>query len=189
MTDIRRAQTWECNEARADAEDVPPAHDTVGLWPDHPRFSAVVDRVQGDVAELVVATSNSHPRAPDLGDCVDVHVEKLLEQDRWSLKSDAADVEDSAADPPLVTDGGQCAGTTDHEFDVGDCFIELDNFKYKITNRMLDVDTGDVLYRLAGFGESAGNVSKVLTESKLKSGFDRYVEPGTDDSAGGSDDE
>jgi len=104
MTDIRRAQTWECNETRADAEDVPPAHDTVDLWPDYPRFSAVVDEVVDDAVAMTVATSNSHPRAPELGERVDIHVEKLLEQPRWSLKSEARSSEREQT--PVVADGG-----------------------------------------------------------------------------------
>ncbi|MDS0258588.1 hypothetical protein NDI56_04075 [Haloarcula sp. S1CR25-12] len=108
---VQRGQTWTCNEARADPDDVPAAHDTVDLWPDYPRFSAVVDAVAGDVAELVVGTSNDHPRAPDLGDRVDLHTSKLIKQERWSLKSDIG--ESDADDPPVVTDGGQCADRTD----------------------------------------------------------------------------
>jgi len=113
VSNIRRAQTWTCHEANADPDTVPGSHDSVSLWPDYPRFSAVVDCVQDGVAELTVGTSNSHPRAPDLGDRVDVHVDTLLEGDRWSLKSDAVGVEESAEDPPLVTDGGQCAGSSE----------------------------------------------------------------------------
>lgn len=85
---VRRGQTWECHEARADPDAVPAPHDTVDLWPDHPRFAAVVDDVVDDVAAMTVGTSNSHPRAPDLGDRVDIHVDRLREQERWQLDSD-----------------------------------------------------------------------------------------------------
>ncbi|MDS0280041.1 hypothetical protein NDI85_19845 [Halomicroarcula sp. S1AR25-4] len=108
---VRRGQTWTCNEAHADAADVPPAHDTVSLWPDYPRFAAVVDRVEGDVAQLTAGTSNSHPRAPDLGDTVDIHVDRLHGQARWSLTSAASTTED----PPLVTDGGRVEDDVVHD--------------------------------------------------------------------------
>jgi len=87
---VSAGQTWRCDEAAADTESVPPAHDTVDLWPDYPRFAALVDEVVNDVAALVVGTSNSHPRAPDLGDRVDVHVDQLVGDDRWSLKGGSA---------------------------------------------------------------------------------------------------
>jgi len=102
-TRVQVGQTWQCDEHQAAADAVPEPHDTVDLWPDYPRFAAVVDAVEGDVAQLVVGTSNSHPRAPDLGDRVDIHVDTLREQARWLLKSDAV----AAEDPTLVTDGGQ----------------------------------------------------------------------------------
>jgi len=88
MKEIQRGQTWECNEARAEPDSVPEPHDTVDLWPDYPRFAGVVDRVVEDVVEMTVGTSNSHPRAPELGQTVYRHVDKVRERDRWRLKSD-----------------------------------------------------------------------------------------------------
>lgn len=138
MTEVRRAQTWSCNEARADADDVPPAHDTVTLWADHPQFSAVVDRVVDGVAQLTVTMSNDHPRAPDHGEIVDVHVETLQGQARWSCKSDAPSAQ---AGDEIVTDGGLphcevggCAATVaglEDGRDVSRGLVCTDCFDYK----------------------------------------------------------
>jgi len=79
---VERGQRWKCNEARADADDVPEGHDVL-LWEPHPRFTAVVDDVLDGVAELTVATGNSHPRTPEFGEKVDIHVDRLVGDDRW----------------------------------------------------------------------------------------------------------
>lgn len=110
--DVRAGQTWRCDEAAADPDAVPDGHDSVRLWADHPRFSALVDEVVGDVAALVVGTSNSHPRAPDLGDRVDVHVDRLLAADRWSLKREGNETE-TPDQPVAMTDGGIDQSTSD----------------------------------------------------------------------------
>lgn len=80
--EISRGDTWECNEARADPDDVPEPHD-VELWEPHPRFRALVDRVQGDYVEMTVVSSNSHPRSPEFGDHIAASAEKLQSQPRW----------------------------------------------------------------------------------------------------------
>lgn len=82
---IQPGQSWECNEARADPDDVPAGHD-VPLWEDYPRFTAVVDDVLDGLVELTVATGNSHPRTPTLGTTIDVHVDELEDDDRWRKK-------------------------------------------------------------------------------------------------------
>lgn len=82
MPEVEPGQRWQCNEARADSDDVPDAHD-VTLWEDQPRFTAVVDDVLDGVAELTVATGNSHPRTPTFGETLDIHVDTLAGDDRW----------------------------------------------------------------------------------------------------------
>jgi len=88
---VRPGQTWACNEKHASPNTTPPAHKSVRLWPDYTRFHGIVDAVVCDVAALVVGTSNSHPRAPALGDRVDIHVDTLHEENRWSLHKPVAD--------------------------------------------------------------------------------------------------
>ncbi len=92
---VTPGQSWTCDESRADPEDVPEPHD-VPLWAPHPRFSAVVDRVEDDLVELTVTTGNSHPRTPDFGADVVSTVETLTSDPRWSLKDDVDETEDSA---------------------------------------------------------------------------------------------
>ena len=81
---VERGQTWRCDEAEADPDDVPEPHD-VPLWGPHPRFTAVVDRVEDDYVELTAATGNSHPRTPEFGADVVSTVETLTSDARWRL--------------------------------------------------------------------------------------------------------
>ena len=81
---VERGQTWRCDEAEADPDDVPEPHD-VPLWEPHPRFAAVVDRVEDDYVELTAATGNSHPRTPEFGADVVSTVETLTSDARWRL--------------------------------------------------------------------------------------------------------
>ena len=73
--------TWRCTEDDAPKTD---AHD-VELWPSFPRFTAVVDRVEGDYVELTVATGNDHPRTPAFGASLAKSLDTLKESDRWKL--------------------------------------------------------------------------------------------------------
>lgn len=92
---VEPGQTWRCNEADADDGDVPEPHTEVSLWADHPRFRASIVDVLDGVAELAVGIGNSHPRTPKLGATIDVSVETLVNDPRWSRLDDRA-----------VTDGG-----------------------------------------------------------------------------------
>ncbi|EMA69154.1 SNF2/RAD54 family helicase [Halorubrum aidingense JCM 13560] len=84
---VEAGQTWRCDEARAAPDDVPAPHD-VPLWAPHPRFSAIVDRVQDDYVELTVTTGNSHPRTPAFGAEMVSTVETLTNDPRWSFEGD-----------------------------------------------------------------------------------------------------
>ncbi|OYR69748.1 SNF2/RAD54 family helicase [Halorubrum sp. E3] len=80
---VEAGQTWQCDESRADLDDVPEPHD-VPLWEPQPRFTAVVDRVADDYVELIVTRGNSHPRTPDTGAEIVSTVETLTSDPRWS---------------------------------------------------------------------------------------------------------
>ena len=86
---VTAGQTWRCDESRADPDDVPAPHD-VPLWAPHPRFTAIVDRVEDDYVELTVTTGNSHPRTPEFGAEMVSTVETLTSGNRWTLESDAS---------------------------------------------------------------------------------------------------
>lgn len=55
------------------------------------------------------------------------------------------------------------------EFDVGDEFRTLDTYRWTVTNRMLDVDTDEVLYYLRGKDPDADNhgETKVISQAEL----------------------
>ena len=76
-------QTWGCNEARADLDDVPEPHGVL-LWEPHPRFRAVVDHVDGQYVELTVVGGNDHPRTPEFGASVATSTDSLRGKPRWS---------------------------------------------------------------------------------------------------------
>jgi len=87
MSEVRRGQTWACDETNAEG-DVPEPHD-VALWEDRPRFRAVVDDIVGGLVQLTVTTGNTHPRTPEAGEKVDVPAERLNDRPRWSLYREA----------------------------------------------------------------------------------------------------
>jgi len=87
--DIRRGQTWECNEHRADASELPPIYDSTTHSHDRPRFFAVVEAVLDGVVELTVTRGNRNARTPVFGKTLDIHQDKLRDLERWSLKSQA----------------------------------------------------------------------------------------------------
>jgi len=87
---VEAGQTWRCNEAEADPEDVPEPHD-VPLWAAHPRFDVVIDWVEDGLVELTAAEGNSHPRTPDFGADVVSTAGTLTSDPRWSLKEDVDD--------------------------------------------------------------------------------------------------
>jgi len=84
MMTIERGQTWQLNEA--ERTDPPAEPHSVAMWADYPRFSAVVDSVQGDYVELTVTMSNDHPRSPTFGDTLAKSAERLTEQPEWMVK-------------------------------------------------------------------------------------------------------
>lgn len=59
-----------------------------------------------------------------------------------------------------------------HKFEVGTELEECPAWEWKISNRMLDVDTGEVLYRLQGIrkGLNEGR-SRTVTESTLETQY------------------
>lgn len=67
----------------------------------------------------------------------------------------------------------------EHEHDVGEVLEKIDTSEWKITNRMVDVDTGEVLYRLREVGENlTHHETEVLSESQVDRSFVRSVEAG-----------
>lgn len=72
------------------------------------------------------------------------------------------------SDAELVTDGG-----TEHKHDVGDVLEKVDSSEWKVTNRMIDVDTDEVLYRLREVhSASSFTETEILTESQIARSFE-----------------
>lgn len=76
----------------------------------------------------------------------------------------------------------QSSGGVQHKYDVGDVLTKVDTSEWKITNRMVDVDTDEVLYRLRE-AETAPNFTdtEILTESQIERSFSTppHTEPET----------
>ena len=83
-TEIQPGTSINCDESRANPDAVPDPH-TEAMWADYPRFSAVVDHVDGDYVEATVTRSNDHPRAPDHGCSLAKCKQELSESDRWAV--------------------------------------------------------------------------------------------------------
>jgi len=81
--EIERGTTLLCDESRG--KNVPDGHDKA-IWSDHPRFKALVDRVQGDYIEATVSSSNDHPRTPEFGSELAVSKKSVAEKDVWSVE-------------------------------------------------------------------------------------------------------
>ena len=56
-----------------------------------------------------------------------------------------------------------------HEFEIGDVFVTLPEYHWKIEHRLVDVDTDDRMYYLKGNEATHAN-SKTVTESQLIDG-------------------
>ncbi len=68
---------------------------------------------------------------------------------------------------------------TEHEYDVDDVLEKIDTSEWKITNRMVDVDTGEVLYRLREVGENlTHHETEVLSESQVDRSFVQPADAG-----------
>jgi len=55
-----------------------------------------------------------------------------------------------------------------HSHGLGDTLTKIDSSEWEITNRLLDVDTGETLYRLR---ESDGDFTEMMTESQLSRSY------------------
>lgn len=63
-----------------------------------------------------------------------------------------------------------------HEFEIGDVFETYPKWTWMVTNRLVDVDTGDVLYRITGKANATRGESEYVTESTLKSEYNRVLD-------------
>jgi len=72
----------KCNESREGGAGSP-----TPLWGAHPRFTAVVDRVQGDYIEATVTRGNGHPRTPDFGAKLSLSKQQIQQGEKWRVKS------------------------------------------------------------------------------------------------------
>ncbi|GGL55005.1 hypothetical protein [Halocalculus aciditolerans] len=70
------------------------------------------------------------------------------------------------------------AREVEHENEVGDVLRKLDSSNWVVTNRMIDVDTGETLYRLREDWHNPA--TEVLTEEQVSRAFD-VVEDGDRD--------
>lgn len=104
---IRAGQTWECDESRA----TDPVHE----WPDNPiggrhvRFTAVVDRIDGDLVELTVTRSNPHHASPDPDAHLAKSAERMRTESKWQLYGDDSiegETHVPADDAVVAADGG-----------------------------------------------------------------------------------
>lgn len=56
----------------------------------------------------------------------------------------------------------------EHQHEVGDVLTKIDTSKWEVTNRMIDVDTDETLYRLR---EVDGDITEILTDSQIDRSF------------------
>ena len=60
---------------------------------------------------------------------------------------------------------------SDHKYPLGKELEKSDSSYWKITNRMVDVDTDETLYRLRESGVGLGSFAEILTESEIEQSF------------------
>ena len=70
-----------------------------------------------------------------------------------------------------MTDAAKSADAVEHCYEVGDVVEKFDSSEWKITNRMIDVDTDEVLYRLRDVN-SDFNDTEIVTDSELARNFE-----------------
>ena len=59
-------------------------------------------------------------------------------------------------------------GVVEHRHEVGDVLTKLDGAEWEIINRMVDVDTGEILYSLR---EVNGDFEEIMTESQISRSY------------------
>lgn len=74
-------------------------------------------------------------------------------------------------EPEDVDDTTRPSAGVEHDHEVGDVLTKIDSAEWKVTNRMVDVDTGEVLYQLRDV-DSQFNDTEILTESQVARSFD-----------------
>jgi hypothetical protein len=74
----------QCNEARAES----PQHDfgESGIGPRYPRFTVLVDSVQGEYVEATVTRRNPHARSPDPGAHLALSATSIHDESRWKVE-------------------------------------------------------------------------------------------------------
>ncbi|ELZ05759.1 hypothetical protein [Natrialba aegyptia] len=79
-----------------------------------------------------------------------------------------------------VTD--RFADWAEHQHEVGDVLTKVDTSEWKVTNRMVDIDTGETLYRLHEMDVPSNfRENEILTESQISRSFDIEAERQTTD--------
>lgn len=63
-----------------------------------------------------------------------------------------------------------------HGYPVGSELEKLDSSVWEITNRMVDVDTGETLYRLREADVGPDSYTEILTEDQLEQSFEAELE-------------
>lgn len=66
---------------------------------------------------------------------------------------------------------GESSQQIPHDHEVGDVLEKMDTSEWKVTNRMVDVDTEETLYRLRDL-DSDFNDTEILTESQIGRSFE-----------------
>ena len=86
----------QCDEARAES----PQHDfsQSGLGEQYPRFTALVDSVQGEYVEATVTRRNPHARSPDPGAELALSAAKIRDEARWRVETNHEEADAEGGD-------------------------------------------------------------------------------------------
>ncbi|WP_254810693.1 hypothetical protein [Natronosalvus amylolyticus] len=71
-----------------------------------------------------------------------------------------------------MSENGTQEDGSEHKHDVGEVLEKMDTSEWKITNRMVDVDTGEHLYRLRECDPGYFTETEILTESQTDRSFE-----------------
>jgi len=70
-----------------------------------------------------------------------------------------------------VSDNVESVSAVEHDHEQGEVLTKVDGAEWKITNRMVDVDTDEALYRLREVEPGLFQETEIMTESRLKRAY------------------
>jgi len=70
-----------------------------------------------------------------------------------------------------MSDRAESVSAVEHDLEQGEVLTKVDGAEWEITNRMIDVDTDEALYRLREVEPGPFQETEIMSESQLKRSY------------------